>query len=108
MSTFENALALEQAAEAEMLLSDRRSNDRAKFLKQIRVRATNPAREEELGTMIDLSRDGLYFTIRSHHYEVGMELRVTLPVTQSGWTCQIMRTELLPNGSLGIGVRIVR
>jgi hypothetical protein len=108
MSTFENALALEQAAEAELLLSDRRLNDRAKFLKQIRVRATNPVFAEELGTMIDLSRDGLYFTTRSKHYKIGMQVQITLPVTDSGWMCEVMRTELLPNGNLGIGVRIVR
>jgi hypothetical protein len=103
---------------------DRRCNDRAKFMKPIRIRRQNssPAGSlagfstgadtesgsEELGTMIDLSRDGLYVTARSHDYPLGTQLRLQLPSTGSEWTCEVVRTEVLPNGSLGMGVRILR
>ena len=108
-TAFESAVTLEKAAEADLLLDDdRRSNDRAKFLKHIHVRCVNAPHEEETGTMIDLSRDGLYFTARSRHYRVGMELRLNLPLTNSEWSCEIVRMEELPNGNQGIGVRILR
>jgi hypothetical protein len=99
---------------------DRRTNDRAKFMKPILIRRQNSPHagaqagagtesgSEELGTMIDLSRDGLYVTARSHDYPLGTCLRLQLPSTGSEWTCEVVRTEVLPNGSLGMGVRIIR
>jgi hypothetical protein len=119
--TLKKAPAAPAAALAD---EDRRSNDRAKFMKPIRIRRQNPSPagsptgtpagagiesgSEELGTMIDLSRDGLYVTARSHDYPLGTQLRLQLPSTGSEWTCEVVRTEVLPNGSLGMGVRIIR
>lgn len=87
---------------------DRRSNDRARFINHVRIARQNSSDAEEVGTMIDLSRDGLYFTARSHDYPLGTELSVHLLSTGAEWVCEVVRTEMLPNGSLGIGVRIIR
>lgn len=103
MSTFERAL--ESVTEAEVLLDDRRYDDRVKCLKHIRVRGVASS-QEEVGTLIDLSRDGLFFTVRTHDYPVGMELRLNL--SDAEWTCEVVRTELFSNGSLGVGARILR
>jgi hypothetical protein len=122
-NTMPSTLTLKKApAVPNALLTDedRRSNDRAKFMKPIRIRrqksspagsptgAGTESGSEELGTMIDLSRDGLYVTARSHVYPLGTQLRLQLPSTGSEWTCEVVRTEVLPNGSLGMGVRIIR
>ena len=103
MSTFERAL--ESLTEAEVLVDDRRYDDRIKCLKHIRVRGVDSSREE-VGTMTDLSRDGLFFTVRSHDYRVGMEL--WLSINDAAWMCEVVRIELLPSGSTGVGVRILR
>jgi PilZ domain len=87
---------------------DRRSNDRARFINHVRITRQNSSNGEEVGTMIDLSRDGLYFAARSHDYPIGTVLCVNLLSTGAEWLCEVVRTELLPNGSLGVGVRIIR
>ena len=103
MSTFETAL--ESLTDAEVLDDDRRYDDRIKCLKHIRVRGVDSSREE-VGTMTDLSRDGLFFTVRSHDYRVGMEL--WLSINDAAWMCEVVRIELLLSGSTGVGVRILR
>ena len=107
MSTFEEAQMIEKGGRPGVLEEDRRSNSRDKFLKHMRIRHLDSSYADEVGTMIDLSRDGLYFTARSKHYEAGMQLRVTLPGSGSECTCEVVRIERLKNGRLGIGVRIL-
>jgi hypothetical protein len=116
MNSTASTLTLKKAPAAVVTDEDRRSNDRAKFMKPIRICRQGPSvngsgavsGSEEVGTMIDLSRDGLYVTARSHDYPLGTQLRLQLPSTGSEWTCEVVRTEVLPNGSLGMGVRIIR
>jgi hypothetical protein len=107
MSAFEKALVLEPNA-GQIVLNDddRRSNDRAKLLKQICIRAAGVPNAEETGTLIDLSRDGLYFTGSSADYRVGMEVCLTLPHSGAQCTCEIVRIEQLPQGRFGFGARI--
>lgn len=107
MSSFAKALTLEQFANASLRAEDRRINARIKCLKSIRIRHLDSSHDEEVGTMTDLSRDGLYFIARSHHYRVGMGLRLSFPKTSSECTCEVVRIEQLPNGRLGVGVRIL-
>ena len=107
MSTSEKAQTIENVGKAGLLDENRRTNSRAKFLKHIRIRHLDSAHADEVGTMIDLSRDGLYFTTRSNHFQAGMELRVTLPGTGAECSCEVVRIEQLQNGRLGIGARIL-
>jgi hypothetical protein len=107
MNSHETSATLENVAGAAPLPEDRRFNTRTKFLKNIRIRHVDPSNYEEMGTMVDLSRDGLYFIARSDYFQKGMELRLTLPHTGSECTCEVMRTERLPNGRKGVGVRIL-
>jgi hypothetical protein len=86
---------------------DRRCNGRTKFLKHVRVERLDSPHSEQLGTMINLSRDGLYFTVHAADYKVGWQLRVTLLEAKSDWQCEVVRTERLPNGRLGVGVRFL-
>jgi hypothetical protein len=86
---------------------DRRLNSRAKFLKPLRVRRADPGIAESVGTMTDLSREGLYFTTQSSEYQVGMLLQMTLPDTGSECSGEVVRIEPLPRGRSGIGVRIL-
>lgn len=86
---------------------DRRFNGRNRFLTQVQIRQLDPPHSECAGTMRDLSRDGMYFVVRSHDYAIGARLRLTLPRSGSEWTCEVVRTETLPNGGQGVGVRIL-
>jgi hypothetical protein len=107
MSAFEKALALEPNLEAAVLNEDRRLNDRAKLLKEIGIRLAEAPNAEETGTLIDLSRDGLYFTGSSTDYRVGMEVCLTLAHTGAQCKCEIVRIEQLRQGRFGIGARIL-
>ena len=83
---------------------DRRYNDRNQFVTRVVVRQLDGDGVEQHGTTQDLSRDGLYFVVRSHHYTVGMRVLVTLPETKSEWACEVVRIEALPNGGQGVAV----
>lgn len=107
MSSLQKFLLLNDSGEEILTEEDRRTNTRTKFLKSIRVRDVAGTLKEEAGTMIDVSRDGLYFTTRSQHYQVGMQLRVTIPETSTECTCKVARMEELPNGRYGVGVRLL-
>jgi hypothetical protein len=107
MNSHERGARLENFAGAALLPEDRRSNTRAKFLKNIRIHHVDSANYEKIGTMVDLSRDGLYFIARSDYFQVGMELRLILPNSDSECRCEVVRTERLPNGRKGVGVRII-
>jgi hypothetical protein len=107
MNTTNSELAVGRVTSTAVAEEDRRSNDRNRFTTLIRIRRQNSSRDEEVGTIIDLSRDGFFFAARSHDYPLGTELLLHIPATGAEWTCEVVRTELLPNGSLGIGVRII-
>jgi hypothetical protein len=83
---------------------ERRYNERNQFLTRVHIRQMDCPGIERVGTTQDLSRDGLYFVVRSHHYQVGMRLRVSLPEAKSEWTCEVVRIEPLPNGGQGVAV----
>jgi len=103
MSWLQNIAVLE----TEELEDDRRFDSRKKVLKRIRLRHMDGLRDDEVGTVIDLSRDGLYFTTSSHEHRLGMELLLMFPEAGSECICEVVRTETLPNGLLGVGARIL-
>jgi hypothetical protein len=83
---------------------ERRDNDRNRFQVPVVIRHIDGSGVERAGLTQDLSRDGLYIMVRATGYSVGMQLRLTMPETQSEWTCQVVRVEDLPNGGQGIAV----
>lgn len=107
MNSRERVATFEDFAEAALLPEDRRFNKRTRVLKNIRILHVDPSNYEEIGTMVDISRDGLYFIARSDYFQVGMELRLILPTSGSECKCEVVRTERLPNGRKGVGVRIL-
>ena len=106
MSSFDRGVSGISSGSAETE-EDRRFNGRNRFLVQIQIRQIDPPHGERLGTMSDLSRDGLYFVVRSHDYAIGTRLQLTLPHSRSEWTCEVVRTERLPHGGQGVGIRIL-
>ena len=87
------------------LAEDLRCNERAKFRRNVSISPVGSSLTFT-ATLIDLSRDGVYFTTRAHHFEVGDHLRVTLP-NASECICEVVRTEELPSAGIGVGLRIV-
>jgi hypothetical protein len=104
---FFESYASGKSSAASLAEEDRRYNGRNRFVTRLQIRRMDRPQEEVAGTTQDLSRDGLYFIVRSPQYEVGMVLNLTLPASQSQWTCEVVRTESLPNGGQGVGVRIL-
>jgi len=107
MSSEEKPLKREDAAPVVLLAEDRRCSTRVKILKHVRICHVNSSDHEELGTLTNLTRDGLNFIARSNHYQVGMELRLTLPYSGSECTGEVVHIQQLENGRLGVGVRIL-
>jgi PilZ domain len=83
---------------------ERRYNDRSRFQVPVVIRHIDGSGIEHAGLTQDLSRDGLYLAVRARGYSVGMQLRLTMPETQSEWICEVVRVEDLPNGGQGIAV----
>ena len=106
-SSFEAILTAEELA-ALLEDEDRRYSKRIRFHKTVQITTLSDSTEGIWGTVTDLSRDGLYFTSRSSHYRVGMELRLTFENGGSEFLCQVVRFEELPGGRTGVGARIIR
>jgi len=67
---------------------------------------------EDVGEVVDFTRDGLYFTTCMPHYFVGMRLVVTFPfgdnvVAHRKFLGSIVRTEDLGKGKTGVAVRFL-
>ena len=107
MNSEEKPLKREEAARDVLLAEDRRCSARVKILKHVRICHLNSSHDEELGTLTNLTRDGLNFIARSSHYQVGMELRLTLPYSGSECTGEVVHIQQLDNGRLGVEVRIL-
>lgn len=106
-TSFEAILTAEELA-ALLQDEDRRYCKRVRFHKTVQITTLNGSSESIWGTVTDLSRDGLYFTSRSSHYRVGMEVRLTFENSGSEFCCQVVRLEELPGGRTGVGARIIR
>jgi len=101
MNSFFRSAPVSTSAVAE---DERRYNERNSLLTRVHIRRLGHPGGEEQGTTQDLSRDGVYFTVRSQRYEVGMRVLVTLPDAKVEWTCEVVRIEPLPNGGQGVAV----
>ena len=68
----------EEIANATVDTDDRRTHDRLKLMKTVHISCFDSAQTQDTATVVDISREGLYFTVRSSHYHIGMEMRVTI------------------------------
>jgi len=67
---------------------------------------------EDVGEVMDFTRDGLYFVTCMPHYLLGMRLIVTFPFGEKAsahhrFLGSVVRLEERPDGSRGIAVRFV-
>ncbi len=97
----------DEIANATASAEDRRIHDRLKLLKTIHISCLDPTLTEETATVVDISREGLYLTVRLRHYRIGMEMKVTIPSLGFEGVCKVVRIEELPSGNLGIGGHIL-
>jgi PilZ domain len=100
-------VALQDILGATPEMEDRRLHKRLRVRRTIRVRSLDGASEEETAMMIDVSRDGVYFKVRSDRYRVGMDIQLTFPTAGFQCVCNIVRIEHLPNNMVGVGGLIV-
>jgi hypothetical protein len=87
---------------------DRRTQDRLKLMKTMHITRIDSQPVQETVTVVDLSREGLYFTVRSHSYRVGMEIGLLIPSLGFEGVCKVVRLETLPSGCMGIGCLLLR
>ena len=93
---------------------DARTRKRLKVSLPVHVRPFDArfAEIEDVGQVVDFTRDGLYFKTAMPHYFVGMRLIVTFPVGEKvsahrKFLASVVRLEHLENDSRGIAVRFL-
>jgi hypothetical protein len=88
---------------------DRRWDSRNKVLKNVQMRYRDAAQQEhqEIVTLVDISRNGLYFTTATQDCQLGMELHVALPTTNKECLGEVVHTKRLRSGRMGVGVRVL-
>ena len=99
--------SFEEIAGSIATAEDRRTHDRLKVMKTMHISCFDSAQTQDTATVVDISREGLCFTVRSSHYYIGMEMRVTIPSLEFEGVCRVVRIEKLPSGCLGIGSLIL-
>jgi hypothetical protein len=95
-------------------LRDARTRKRLKVSLPVHVRPFDArfADIEDVGQVVDFTRDGLYFKTQMPHYFVGMRLIVTFPFGEKvsahrKFLASIVRLERLENNGQGIAVRFL-
>src|SRR5882762_8865306 len=94
--------------------SERRGS-RCKFTQLMRIRPSDPQRQhfDDMRGTISVSRTGVYFQTSEAGYEVGMRLFLIMPYSQNPgstnreYLAEVVRTDSLPNGLTGIGVKLL-
>jgi hypothetical protein len=93
---------------------DARTRKRLKVSLPVHVRPFDArfADIEDVGQVVDFTRDGLYFKTKMRHYFVGMRLIVTFPFGEKvsahrKFLASIVRLEQLENNGRGIAVRFL-
>src|ERR1700693_2866605 len=95
--------SFEEISSAIATVEDRRTHDRLKLMKTMHISYFDSELTQEIATVVDISRQGLYFTVRSGPYCIGMEMKVTIPSLGFEGVCKVVRIEELPSGDVGIG-----
>jgi hypothetical protein len=94
--------------------SEARKSRRAKIVKPVRVRPSEPRDEhfEDLPTSVNASREGIYFVSRKNNYYKGMRVFVTFPFSSPHdpmnceYVAEVVRVEELPKGKIGVAVHL--
>jgi len=101
-------------APAKKAPEDARTRKRLKVCLPVHVRPFDArfAEIEDVGQVVDFTRDGLYFKTAMPHYFVGMRLIVTFPFGEKvsahrKFLASIVRLEHLENDNRGIAVRFL-
>jgi hypothetical protein len=95
--------------------SERRASRRCKFTQLMRICPSDPQRRhfDDMRGTISVSRTGVYFQTSEKGYEVGMRLFLIMPYSQDPgstnreYLAEVVRTDSLPNGLTGIGVKLL-
>jgi hypothetical protein len=94
---------------------ERRSTRRCKITQLMRIRPSDPEREnfEDLRGTMSVSRSGVYFQTTEKGYEIGLRLFVTMPYSNQPaainreYLAEVVRMDARPNGLTGIGIKIL-
>jgi hypothetical protein len=92
--------------------SELRRARRAKIVKQLRIRPSEPRDDhfEDLSSSVNASKHGIYFVSRRSNYYKGMRVFVTFPFSSAHdpmnceYLAEVVRIESLPNGKFGVAV----
>jgi hypothetical protein len=95
--------------------TERRSCRRCKINQLMRIRPSDPEREnfDDIRGSLSVSRTGVFFQSSETGYEIGMRLFVTMPYTkeptsmQREYLAEVVRRDPLPNGLYGVGFKIL-
>jgi hypothetical protein len=106
---------LSQKPAAKRATAERRSSRRCKFTQLMRIRPSDPQRQhfDDMRGTISVSRTGVYFQTSETGYQVGMRLFLIMPYSQDPgstnreYLAEVVRTDALPNGLTGIGVKLL-
>jgi hypothetical protein len=95
--------------------AERRASRRCKITQLMRIRPSDPEREEfeDIRGTLSVSRTGIFFQSSEAGYEVGMRLFVSMPYSNQPaamtreYLAEVVRRDALPNGLFGVGFKIL-
>ena len=94
---------------------NKRRHRRAKIVKPLRVRPSEPRDEhfEDMPVSVNASKEGIYFHSRRGNYYKGMRVFVTFPFTSAHdpmnceYVAEVVRVESLPNARFGVALHLL-
>ena len=111
MNELQRRIFSQEDRDEQLALTDKRREPRTRLARPVYVRPCNPIGEafEEVRTMKDYSRGGLYFITERASYCDGMQLYVTpaFGCLNLEYVGEIVRIEPLPFGEYGIAVQLL-
>ena len=95
--------------------TERRASRRCKITQLMRIRPSDPARDDfdDIRGTLSVSRSGVYFQTSEASYAIGMRLFVTLPYSHDPvsmsreFLAEVVRRDPLPTGMFGVGLKIL-
>ncbi len=95
--------------------AERRGSRRCKITQVMRIRPSDPERENfvDVRGTASVSRSGVYFRTDLRKYELGMRLFVTVPYTDDPtaigreYLAEVVRLERLATGNIGVGLKLL-
>jgi hypothetical protein len=93
----------------------KRRSRRAKIVKPLRVRPSEPRDEhfDDMPVSVNASKDGIYFVSRKTNYYKGMRVFVTFPFSSGHdpmnceYVAEVVRVEVLPNTKFGVALHLL-